>query len=132
MTTQPLSALTMLLSRHTRRREFIMLLCGATIAWPLAARAQQPDRMRRVGVLLPAPATDVEFQTRVGAFLQGLQQSGWAIGQNVWIDTRWASNAGEIRRHAVELVATRPDVILATGASTPPTCRCRRRPSMNL
>jgi putative ABC transport system substrate-binding protein len=69
-------------------------------------------------VLLPAPAADVEFQTRVGAFLQGLQQSGWAIGQNVWIDTRWASTAGEIRRHAVELVATTPDVILATGAST--------------
>ena len=117
-----------------RRREFITLLgnAAASSLWPLAAVAQPTDRIRRIGVLLPGAAGDMEFQTRLGAFLQGLQQSGWAIGQNVWIDTRWASNAGEIRRHAVELVATRPDVILATGASTPPTCRCRRRPSMNL
>jgi putative ABC transport system substrate-binding protein len=100
-----------------KRREFITLLGGAA-ALPLAARAQQPERVRRIGVLLPAAADDPHFQARVGAFLQGLQQSGWAIGQNVRIDTRWASKASEIRRHAVELVATMPDVILATGAST--------------
>jgi putative ABC transport system substrate-binding protein len=84
----------------------------------VAAVAQPTDRIRRIGVLLPAAAGDVEFQTRVGAFLQGLQQSGWAIRQNARIDTRWASKASEIHRHAVELVATMPDVILATGAST--------------
>ena len=101
-----------------KRREFITLL-GGVAAWPLAAYAQQRERTRRIGVLLPAPADDLEFQARVGAFLQGLQQSGWTIGQNARVDTRWAtSDAGEIRRHAVELVATMPDVILATGAST--------------
>ena len=75
--------------------------------------------MRRIGVLLPATADDAAFQARVGAFLQGLQQSGWTIGRNVRIDTRWATaNADEIRRHAAELVALGPDVILAHGAST--------------
>src|SRR5690242_622271 len=75
--------------------------------------------MRRIGVLLPATADNPDFQARVGAFLQGLQQAGWSIGQNVRIDTRWAtSNAAEIRRHAAELVALAPDVILAHGTST--------------
>jgi putative tryptophan/tyrosine transport system substrate-binding protein len=101
-----------------KRREFITLLGGAA-AWPLAARAQQGERMRRVGVLLPATADDAEFQARVGAFLQGLQQSGWSIGRNVRIDTRWATaNAADIRRHAAELAALAPDVILAHGTST--------------
>src|SRR6266516_1863104 len=102
-----------------KRRAFITLLGGAAAAWPLAARAQQPERMRRVGVLLPATADDAEFQARVGAFLQGLQQSGWSIGRNVRIDTRWATaNAADIRRHAAELAALAPDVILAHGTST--------------
>ena len=75
--------------------------------------------MRRIGILLPVAADDAEFQARVGAFLQGLQQLGWTIGRNVRIDTRWAgANAAEIRRHAAELVALAPDVILAHGAST--------------
>jgi putative ABC transport system substrate-binding protein len=103
---------------HLKRREFITLL-GCAPAWPLAARAQQSERMRRVSILLPAAADDAEFQVRVGAFLQGLQQSGWTIGRNVRIDTRWAStNDADIRRHAAELVALAPDVILAHGAST--------------
>ena len=102
-----------------RRREFITLLGGAAAAWPLAARAQQPERMRRIGVLLPATADDPEFQARIGAFLQGLALLGWTIGRNVRIDTRWATaNAADIRRHAAELVALAPDVILAHGAST--------------
>ena len=102
-----------------RRREFITLLGGAAAAWPLAARAQQGERMRRIGVLLPAAADDPEFQARVGAFLQGLAQLGWTIGRNVRIDTRWATtNAADIRRHAAELAALAPDVILAHGAST--------------
>jgi ABC-type uncharacterized transport system substrate-binding protein len=101
-----------------RRRELITLLCGAAV-WPLAARAQQPERMRRIGILLAATADDAEFQAWVGAFLQALALLGWTIGRNVRIDTRWATaNAGEIRRHAAELAALAPDVILAHGAST--------------
>jgi putative ABC transport system substrate-binding protein len=101
-----------------RRREFITLT-GAVAVWPLAARAQQPDGMRRIGVLLPAAADDAEFQARVRAFLQELAQSGWTIGRNVRIDTRWATaNADDIRRHAAELAALAPDVILAHGTST--------------
>jgi putative ABC transport system substrate-binding protein len=100
------------------RRKFITLIGGAAAAWPLAARAQQVERVRRIGILLPAAADDAEFQTRVGAFLEGLQQSGWTIGQNVQIDGRWATtNAVEIRRHAAELAALAPDAILA--ASSP-------------
>ena len=96
-----------------RRREFITVLGGAAV-WPVSARAQQPERVRRIGVLLPGAADDVEFQTRVGAFQQGLQQAGWTIGRNVRIDTRWATtDAAEIRRHAAELAALAPDVILA-------------------
>ena len=102
-----------------QRREFITLLGGAAVAWPLIARAQQGERMRRVGVLLPATADDAEFQTWVGAFLQALAQLGWTIGHNVRIDTHWATtNAADIRRHAVELAALAPDVILASGTST--------------
>src|SRR5262249_45857379 len=103
---------------RTNRRAFIAALGGAA-AWPVVARAQQRDRVRRIGVLLGANADDVEFQTWVGAFLQGLQQAGWSIGQNVRIDTRWAtSNAAGIHKHAAELAALAPDVILAHGAST--------------
>jgi ABC-type uncharacterized transport system substrate-binding protein len=102
-----------------RRRDFITLLGSAAATWPLAARAQQPDQMRRIGVLLPAAADDPEWQARVGAFLQALALLGWTIGRNMRIDTRWAgANAAEIRRHAAELVALAPDVILA-GGTTP-------------
>jgi len=102
-----------------RRRSFITLLGGAAAAWPLAARAQQRERMRRVGVLLPATADDAHYQAWFGAFLQGLEPLGWTIGRNVQIDTRWAtSNADAVRRHAAELVALAPDVILTPGAST--------------
>jgi len=101
-----------------RRREFITLLGGAAV-WPLAARAQQPERMRRIGILLAATADDAEFQAWVGAFLQALALLGWTIGRNMRVDTRWATaNAGEIRRQAAELAALAPDVILAHGAST--------------
>jgi putative tryptophan/tyrosine transport system substrate-binding protein len=102
-----------------RRRKFIALLGGSAIAWPLAARAQQSERMRRIAVLLPATTDDTQYQTWFGAFLQGLQQSGWTIGRNVQIDTRWATaNADAVRRNAAELVALAPDVIFANGAST--------------
>jgi ABC-type uncharacterized transport system substrate-binding protein len=102
-----------------RRRAFMSLVVGAAVAWPLAARAQQGERMRRIGVLLPAAADDAQFQARVGAFHQGLALLGWTIGRNVRIDTRWATtNTADIRRHAAELAALAPDVILAHGAAT--------------
>ena len=111
-----------------RRRDFITLLGGAAVAWPLAARAQQPERMRRIGVFMPCTADDAEFQARIGAFLQGLALFGWAIGRNVRIDYRWATgDAASIRRHAAELAALAPDVILAHGGAT--VGRCCRRPA---
>jgi putative ABC transport system substrate-binding protein len=78
-----------------KRREFITLLGGAAAAWPLAVRAQRPDGMRRIGVLLPAAANDTIFQTRIGAFLQALALLGWTIGRNVRIDTRWATASAD-------------------------------------
>ena len=101
-----------------KRREFITLLGGAAAAWPLAARAQQAERMRRIGVLMPLAADDPESQRRIAAFLQGLQQLGWTDGRNMRIDTRWATgDADRLRRHAAELVALAPDVILASGGT---------------
>src|SRR3974390_1392723 len=97
-----------------RRREFITLLGGAVAAWSLIARAQQPERMRRIGVLMGLAATDAEGQARFAAFLQGLQEFGWAVGRNVIIDTRWSTgNNTDFRKYAMELVALGPDVILA-------------------
>src|SRR4051794_37629350 len=96
-----------------RRREFITLVGGAAAAWPLAARAQQPERMRRIGVLIPYAADDAESLARVGAFQQSLQQLGWAIGGNVRIDYRFNAGTDVIRKYAAELVALAPDVILA-------------------
>jgi putative tryptophan/tyrosine transport system substrate-binding protein len=102
-----------------RRREFITMLGGAAAIHPLIARAQQPERMRRIGILLPAAADDAEFQARFEAFLQALALLGWTIGRNVRIDTRWATtDVAEIRRHAAELAALAPDVILAHAATT--------------
>jgi putative tryptophan/tyrosine transport system substrate-binding protein len=102
-----------------RRRDFMAFAGGVVAIAPFAARAQQPERMRLIGVLLPATADDAEMQARIAAFHQGLQQSGWTIGRNVQIDTRWATtDAAEIRRHAAELAALAPDVILAHAATT--------------
>ena len=100
-----------------RRREFITLLGGAAAAWPLAARAQPRERMRRIGVLMNTAADDPEGRARLAAFLQELQQLGWTDGRNVRIDTRWgAGDAERFRRYAAELVALAPDVILAAGS----------------
>ena len=97
-----------------RRREFIILLGGAAAAWPLAARAQQPERMRRIGVLMSTAADDPEGQARIAAFLHGLQQLGWTDGRNVR-DRRslGSGDAERSRKYAAELVALAPDVILA-------------------
>jgi putative tryptophan/tyrosine transport system substrate-binding protein len=101
-----------------RRREFIRLL-GGVAAIPIVARAQQSERTRRIEVLLPATADDPHFQALVGALMQELQQLGWSIGRNVRIDVRWATNnVDDIRRHAADLVALTPDVIVAHGATS--------------
>jgi putative ABC transport system substrate-binding protein len=105
-----------------RRREFITLLCGAAAAWPLAARAQQGERVRRIGVLMTLAADDPEGQARLRAFVQGLQELGWTDGRNVRLDYRWpAGDAERIRRQAAELVALAPDVILAGGGAVVPS-----------
>jgi ABC-type uncharacterized transport system substrate-binding protein len=104
-----------------KRREFITLLAGAA-AWPLVARAQQAERMRRIGVLTPFAANDAEGQARLTAFAQGLQHSGWIVGQNIRIEYRWGEGkADTMRKYAAELVALAPDVILAnsSGAAAP-------------
>jgi putative ABC transport system substrate-binding protein len=99
-----------------RRREFMTLLSGAAAAaWPLAARAQQRERMRRIGALMNLAADDPEGQARLAAFLQGLQETGWAVGRNAQIDIRWSpGNADLMRKQAFEMVALAPDVILAS------------------
>jgi putative ABC transport system substrate-binding protein len=103
-----------------RRREFITLLGGVAVR-PIAARAQQAERMRRIGVLLPSAADDAVYQARMAVFLGGLQQLGWTDGRNVRIDTRWAgSDADLIRRYAGELVALGPDVVMAFGSTALP------------
>ena len=100
-----------------RRREFI--LGSAATAWSVTARAQQNERVRRIGVILPAAADDAEYQIWLAAFLQALAQLGWTIGRNMRVDIHWATpNAAKIRQHAAELAALAPDVILAVGTST--------------
>jgi putative ABC transport system substrate-binding protein len=101
------------------RREFITLIGGAA-AWPGAARAQESERVHRIGVLMASAADDSESQARIAAFLQGLQQLGWADGRNLRIDTRWATtDTDDLRRHAAELAALSPDVLVAaTGTVT--------------
>jgi putative tryptophan/tyrosine transport system substrate-binding protein len=109
-----------------KRREFITLLGGAA-AWPLAAHGQQPDRMRRIGVIMSLAADDPEDQARVAAFQQGLAQFGWTDGRNVQIDYRWgAGHPDRYRKYAAELVALAPDVILATGDATGPVEQATR------
>jgi putative ABC transport system substrate-binding protein len=104
-----------------RRRDFITVIAGLGAVWPLTltARAQQPQRMRRIGVIIPGTADDAEYQARMAAFLQELQQLGWSDGRNVRIDTRWAAgDANLFRKYATELVAFEPDVILAPGSTS--------------
>jgi putative tryptophan/tyrosine transport system substrate-binding protein len=104
-----------------KRRTFITLLGGAAAAWPLAARGQQGDRMRRVGVLIPGASEDPVFQARLAAILEGLQQLGWVDGRNVRIDTRLgAGDADLLRKHAAELVALGPDVVMAYSSNAVP------------
>jgi ABC-type uncharacterized transport system substrate-binding protein len=102
---------------YIARRKFLATLGGAAAAWPLAARAQQTERMRRIGALLPVPANDAEGRSRLTTFAQALQQLGWTVGQNIHIDYRWGDGTADtMRKNAAELVALAPDVILAVGS----------------
>jgi putative ABC transport system substrate-binding protein len=102
-----------------KRREFITLLGSAASMWPLATRAQQGERVRRIGVLMNLAADDPESQRQVAAFLHSLDELGWTVGRNLRIDTRWGAGDSErIRRYAAELVGLAPHVILARGGTT--------------
>ena len=101
-----------------RRREFITLLGGAAAIWPLAAGAQQSDRVRRIGVLIALAESDPEAQTRAAAFRDGLQKLGWTEGHNIRIDYRWAADADHLQTYAAELVGLTPDVILGSSSAT--------------
>jgi hypothetical protein len=102
-----------------RRRDFIPFAGGAAAAWPLAARAQQSGQMKHLGVLMNETADNPEAQNRFAAFLQGLQEAGWAVGRNLRIDIRWAAgDVDRLRRYAAELVSLAPDLILGQGSST--------------
>ena len=108
----------LVLRGRMQRREFITLLSGAAATWPLAARAQQGEPVRRIGVLMSLGADDKEGQARLAAFLQGLQELGWIDGRNMRVDTRWGAGDGErVRKYIAELVGLAPDVILASGGS---------------
>jgi putative ABC transport system substrate-binding protein len=101
-----------------KRRDFIGAIGGAVVAWPIAARAQQPERVRRIAVLIPGLAADLENQNRIAAFQQGLRELGWTDGRNLGIEYRWGGgDADRIRNSAAELVALAPDVIFAVGSS---------------
>src|SRR5512132_4106335 len=105
------------MASHIGRRKFLATLGGAAAAWPLAARAQQAEKVRRVGALMNLTADDLEASARVTALAQGLQQLSWTVGRNLRIDYRWgAVDADHSRRYAAELVALAPDVILAGGS----------------
>jgi putative ABC transport system substrate-binding protein len=111
-----------------RRREFIALLSGAAASWPLAARAQQPERMRRIGVLMAHPESDPEFQNYLGAFREELRRLGWTEGRNIEIDTRWATaDVESMKRFAKEVVALQPDLIVTI--STPATAAMQQQTS---
>jgi ABC-type uncharacterized transport system substrate-binding protein len=104
------------MASYIGRRKFLATLGGAAAAWPLAARAQQPERARRIGVLMNLAADDPQALSRITAFVQGLQQLGWTEGRNMRIDTRWsAGDAARFHRYAEELLALAPDVVLASG-----------------
>jgi putative ABC transport system substrate-binding protein len=112
-----------------KRREFIMLLVGSATGWPLAARAQAPQRIRRIGMLMNLAANDPESQASLTAFQQGLRELGWIADGNVTVETRWVAGQSElIRKYAAELVALEPDVILTVGGTlTGPLQQATRR-----
>src|SRR5262245_44303086 len=115
-----------------RRRDFLKTICGSTIAWPLAAHAQQRDRVRRIGVLMGAASDDPDAQASIAAFHQGLQEAGWVIGRNLRVDVRWsAGDSARLRELAAELVALGPDAIVAgIGPTVPALLQATRKLSL--
>src|SRR5215510_5517770 len=106
------------MASYIGRRKLLATLGGAAAAWPLAARAQQPERVRRIGVLMSTTADDSEGQARIAAFHQGLQERGWTLGRNARVDVRWgAFDADSSRHYATELVALAPEVIVASASA---------------
>jgi putative tryptophan/tyrosine transport system substrate-binding protein len=109
------------MANHIERRKFLATLGGAAAAWPLAARAQQPGRVRRVGILMPYPKGDSEHEARVRAFKQELAKLGWTDGANVRFDEHWTTdNMDMVRSHAASVVASNPDIIVTTGGRVVP------------
>src|ERR1700758_5341560 len=109
------------MASYLGRRKFLATLGGAVATWPLAARAQQPQRVRRIGILMPLPPTNAEAQARVRAFREELRKRGWAAGVNAQFDERWTGdNMDLIRSAATNLVELNPDAILAQGARVIP------------
>src|SRR5262245_26739907 len=103
------------MASHIERRRFLATLGGAAVAWPIIASAQQPERMRRIGILMNRAPDSPEGQDRLAAFHQGLQELGWGVGRNVRIETRWTEdNADQTVKHAAGLVALAPDIVLAS------------------
>jgi len=110
------------MASHIGRRKFLVTLGGAAAAWPLAARAQQGDRMRRLGILMVGAESDPQYQADVAVFREGLQKLGWVDGQNIRIEVRWAGfDAETMRRYAKELIALQPDLILSNDTPTTAT-----------
>ena len=106
------------MASHIERRKFLATLAGAAAAWPLVARAQQGERLRRIGVLMSTAAGDAEGRARIAAFLDELQKLGWIDGRSARIDTRWPTSMQEVRKYSAELVGLAPDVLLATGSAS--------------
>ena len=124
---RPPSPLTMLLSRHTRRREFIAGL-AATATWPLSAPAQQERPRKRLAVLMPYPDSDGEVRTRLAAAREELRSLGWSEGENLVVEERWAGDdLARLEAYAAELVALQPDVILITGGRVVPIMQKQTR-----
>jgi putative ABC transport system substrate-binding protein len=109
-----------------RRRDFIKAVVGSATTWPFAARAQQPERMRRIGVLMNIAESDPQSAPRISALVRGLEELGWSLGKNVQIDYRWGAGDLDLyRKYAPELVALAPDVILAVGGTGQTSCKGR-------
>src|SRR5262249_7470561 len=119
------------MASYIRRRKFLATLLGGTAAWPLTAHAQQPTRVRRVGIVMPYAKGDAEYDTRVLAFKQELGRLGWADGGNIQFDERWTTdNMHAVQAHAANLVASNPDIILATGGRVHPGTITRSKLSL--
>ncbi len=112
-----------------RRRDFVGVIISSVVCWSLVVRAQQSDRMRRIGILMLQDEDDPDAKPRITALIQGLRQFNWIVDNNIHLDIRWgAADGARSRKHAAEMVALAPDVIVATGARRRPLCRKLHKP----